>query len=190
MAGQPATSHQVSSTKVWARFYQHAKGIKMKTLILPGSSPKNLKWAMELNIPEAEVWPWPHWPDGDEASFDAQKEAREIFGKYNGQQINILAKSIGTYVLIKLFQMGFVPDKFVLCGIPLKVIIEKKVESEYQMLTTFVPEIIIQNSNDPLGSFTEVSEFIHNINQNITVISKEADNHSYPYPDEFNKYLV
>lgn len=162
----------------------------MKTLILPGNSLGNKKWAEELAIPDKIVWNWAHWETGVDADIDVDYEVNKIFTEYNGQIFKILAKSIGSLVLMRLFKLGFLSDKFILCGIPLKVIRERGVESDYQFISKYIPEIVVQNSNDPLGSFTEVSEFIHSINPNITVISKEAENHSYPYVDEFKKFLV
>lgn len=162
----------------------------MTTLILPGGSIGNKKWADELDIADKTVWNWEHWKTGIDVNIDVNQEAKKIYEKYKGQKINILAKSIGSLVLMKLFKLGLTPNKYILCGVPLKVIKEMKAESDYQVVSEYVPEIIVQNTQDPLGSFTKISEFIHNINPNITLISKEADNHSYPYPDEFNKYLV
>jgi hypothetical protein len=162
----------------------------MKTLILPGNSIGNKKWAEGLEISDKEVWNWTHWETGIEADIDVDLEVQKIFSIHKGQKYNVLAKSIGSLVLMRLFDLGFEVNKFVLCGIPLKVIRERGIEEDYQKLLKVVPELIIQNSQDPLGSYTEVAEFIQNINPNITVISKEADNHSYPYPNEFNKYLI
>lgn len=162
----------------------------MKTLILPGFSLGNKKWAEELDIPEKVVWNWAHWESGIESDFDENKEALKVKTQFENDSVNILAKSIGTFVLMKLLNLGFTPAKFILCGVPLKVIKEKGVEQDYQILSKNIPELVIQNTQDPLGSFTEVSEFIGGINPKITVISKEADNHSYPYPDEFNKFLI
>ncbi|MEK6827101.1 MAG: hypothetical protein AABX99_01295 [Nanoarchaeota archaeon] len=162
----------------------------MKNLILPGNSIGNKKWAEDLDIPDKIVWNWAHWVSGVESDFDENKEAIKIKAQFENSSINILAKSIGTFVLMKLLNLGFAPVKFILCGVPLKGIKEKGVESDYLMLSKYVPEIIIQNTHDHWGSYTEVLEFIHGINPNITVISKEADHHSYPYSDEFNKYLV
>lgn len=162
----------------------------MKTLILPGNSLGNKKWAEELDIPDKIVWNWAHWESGVESDFDENKEAIKIKAQFENNSINVLAKSIGTFVLMKLLNSGFMPSKFILCGVPLKGIKEKGVESDYLILSKYVPEIVVQNSQDPWGSFSEVSGFICGINPKITVISKEADHHSYPYPDEFNKYLV
>lgn len=162
----------------------------MKTLVLPGGSFGNKKWAEGLDVPNKEVWNWSHWETGIDVNVDVDQEAEKIYEKYKGQNINILAKSIGSLVLMKLFKLGLKPNKYILCGVPLKVIKEMKAEYDYEVVSEYVPEIVVQNTQDPLGSFTEISEFIHNINPNITVISKEADNHSYPYPDEFNKFLI
>ena len=55
---------------------------------------------------------------------------------------------------MKLLNLGFAPVKFILCGVPLKGIKEKGVESDYLMLSKYVPEIIIQNTHDHWGSYT------------------------------------
>ena len=95
----------------------------MITIILPGYSVKNKEWAKEVKEKlslghNVLVHEWKHWESlGTSLSISYERE--KILGKIGKEKINVIAKSVGTRVL-----MNLVPDthhqlkKIILCGIP------------------------------------------------------------------------
>ncbi len=170
----------------------------MKTVIIPGYSHKNKEWAEETmkNIPDSEVYEWKHWNDPN-IKFSAKAEAQNISESLSlrdknvigANQINIVAKSIGTLVTSILLK-SVKPNKIVLCGICINDLNEDELH-EYKILSDFDPNniIVFQNSEDEHGSFEEVRKFLSQINPNIKIIEKPGSTHEYPYYDEFIDFL-
>ncbi|MEK7497466.1 MAG: hypothetical protein AAB656_00935 [Patescibacteria group bacterium] len=164
----------------------------MKTIVLPGYSPSNKEWAEETakNLPNSQVHYWKHWDE--KTKFTQGIEANEIIKEVDGNTINILAKSLGTYVLaILIAKKKVLINKIILCGIPLGDLRERDAEIYKSAFTNFDPEKVIcfQNSDDLHGSYTKISEFLKNINPKIKIISKKASNHDYPYFEDFKNFL-
>lgn len=161
----------------------------MRTIILPGYSLKNKDWAEEVarelstNGLQSTVHEWKHWTSG---SFSLIFEVNKLLGKIGNGKINILAKSIGTRVFVKLLDK--IPsqiNKVILCGIPTKE------NGVYQILQTFPADniVVFQNTKDPLASFSEIKKIFDKINPKIKVVEKDRSDHSYPYPKDFIKFL-
>src|SRR6266478_1786851 len=90
----------------------------MKTIILPGYSHKNKDWALEVqeNIPDSEVYEWEHWSDVN-IRFNAKEEAQRIKNLIGESEVNIIAKSIGTMVIMMTLKEIKI-NKIILCGVP------------------------------------------------------------------------
>lgn len=167
----------------------------MKTVILPGYSPHNKDWALdikkELKIGHhVLVHEWRHWSSG---SFSLPSEAESILKKVGKEKINIIAKSVGTRVAMHLIVK--IPDqinKVILCGIPTKgeSKVAKKSYSEGLSLLSPSQAIVYQNNKDPFASFAEIKKFIGAINPKIKVIKKPRADHQYPYSSDFQKFLT
>jgi predicted alpha/beta hydrolase family esterase len=167
----------------------------MKTLILPGFSIKNKEWAEQTQRElskkfNCEVVYWKHWETGQKEDHWIEKEAVKII-EDNKEPINIIAKSIGTAVV--MFVIKKTPNlihKIILCGIPLNDL-EPGEENIYEVLRTLQPKTIlcIQNDSDPHGGFQEVEKIIHSIEPSINIISKQRDDHEYPYTDDFIQFI-
>ncbi len=166
----------------------------MYTYILPGFSPKNKEWAdttkSQLNpiCPSVAIH-WEHWQTGGERPEDwKQQEAKKILAMTGGEQINVLAKSIGTVIAMGL--LSYV-NKLILCGIP-TVDLKESALDYYRPLKDFPPARIlcIQNKHDNHGSYLAVKALIDILNPKIPVICKSGDNHEYPYPEEFINFLT
>ncbi|TEU01706.1 hypothetical protein E3I18_02455, partial [Candidatus Woesebacteria bacterium] len=95
----------------------------MKTIIFPGYSPRNKDWALDVQKQmdldhEVLVHEWKHWIKG---SFSIRKELDEIIKKIGKEKINIIAKSVGARVVMKLIpEMKDQINKVILCGITTK----------------------------------------------------------------------
>lgn len=165
----------------------------MKTIILPGYSFSNKEWGEGItkHLQNSKVHYWKHW-DG-KTKFDPEIEAEEITEEIIGDKTNILAKSLGTYVLAILINKKKVSiNKIVLCGIPLGDLEVGDLETYKSAFSNFNPEKIIcfQNSDDPHGNYQKVKEFLKKINPKIKLISKEATDHNYPYYQDFLAFLA
>lgn len=167
----------------------------MKTVILPGYSPHNKDWAeytkSKLHLGhEIIVHNWLHWTKG---SFSLPREVDSLLKKFGKEKINIVAKSVGTRVAMHIIAKN--PNqmnKLILCGIPTKVEskVAKKIYTSGLSLLSPSQVIIFQNTNDPFASFSIIEKFIHLINPKIKVIEKTRSDHQYPYPEDFQEFLV
>lgn len=165
----------------------------MKTIILPGYSPRNKSWADEikskLNLGhKILVHDWEHWQGAK--SLSPKREIARILQEVGGDEVNIIAKSVGTYVCAKLIpELGSRLRKVILCGIPSTS--EKRKEIYQKVFSNFSRKDLIcfQNAGDPFVRHEEVKRFMAKINPKIDVVKKDRNDHNYPFPDEFNKFL-
>ncbi|MFZ3301787.1 MAG: hypothetical protein WA152_03690 [Microgenomates group bacterium] len=156
----------------------------MQTLILPGYSASNKEWvdetAKNLKV-EGTIRPfyWMHWTD-ENSKFDVQEKADLIAKHLRGEKANIIAKSIGTLVAsLAIKTISDQINKVIFCGIPLNDISKEELEIIKSVAKSLGDKIIIiQNSNDPHGTFNEIKDFG-------IVIEKEGNTHNYPYFEEF-----
>ncbi|MBI3396945.1 hypothetical protein HY045_00555 [Candidatus Woesebacteria bacterium] len=167
------------------------------TELFPGGSLKNKAWAEEIKREldpglNVSVVYWNDWEKGQDARVDFGLESSKALIIIGDKPYNILAKSVGSIVAVQvLAKAGRLPEKIVLCGLPLNDFPSEILEA-YKILSGIPAEKIlcIQNDQDPHGSFVQVKEFLAKINPGIKVVSKPADNHSYPYPEDFRDFLL
>lgn len=178
----------------------------MKTIVLPGYSPHNRDWAYEvknkIKIPgEIIVHEWEHWDSSIRKSFSLKAEIENVSRLAFGEKVNIIAKSVGTRVVMHLLVDGLIKiNKLVLCGIPTKgdeeLILGKVTvdasENIYAMgLREFPTDkvIIFQNDHDPFARYEDIKRFIWKINSKIKIVEKEGSTHNYPYFEDFADFL-
>ncbi|EKD99818.1 MAG: hypothetical protein ACD_22C00171G0014 [uncultured bacterium] len=161
----------------------------MLTVVLPGYSPSNKAWVLEtkrqLEV-SGEVYAhgWRHW-DGSSV-FDSDFEIAKIIDVVGDTDLNFVAKSVGTDVLMKLLpKIVKHVSKIVLCGIPIDPI---KHTGSFKLVD---PEkiLVIQNTGDPFMPSKLIKSYIGLINRKIRVLEKKADNHDYPYYEDFRSFL-
>jgi predicted alpha/beta hydrolase family esterase len=169
----------------------------MKTLILPGFSIHNKAWADQLssefikNDMEATVVYWDHWKTGQLKDFNEINETDKIVDYIDKDTVNIVAKSIGTFITMKVLEK--IPgniNKIVLCGIPVNDI-NDEMALKYNSLKNFdsFNALVIQNDKDPHGSAEQIKQLVHNINSKIKLIVTPGDTHEYFYFDEIIKFV-
>lgn len=169
----------------------------MVTIILPGYSIHNKEWleetAEKIGV-EGELRPvyWEHWNDPD-SKFDAKEKARLLDGVAGKRVVDIIAKSIGTFVAGCIIQKN--PQKIrkvILNGICLNDLKENEKEILKSALKLVSPENIIcfQNEEDPHGDFEQAKKFLSDVNPEILIISKPRSDHEYPYFDDYKKFLL
>jgi len=161
----------------------------MITFILPGYSIKNKEWLEKTaeNVKlEGQIRPvyWDHWDDSSQ-KFNAEEKADLIVRHTKGDQLNIVAKSIGTLVAALIIEK--VPDQInrvILCGIPVNDLKSEEMETIKKAIHSLGDKImVLQNDADPHGTFDQVKDF-----GNVT--SKPADNHEYLYSEDFQNFLI
>lgn len=163
----------------------------MTTIFLPG-------FAGQYNGPEmtevcnflrekglqVQEFHWPHWEDPN-VEFVADNEVDKVWHYIStqaDQEFNIVAKSIGTYVTMKLLlkQRDFMPNKVILMGVPVSGSLP---EEEIRLFPEAMARLgasfhIIQNENDPFGSAAQVEKLFENTTHNLH--TKEGnDTHAY-----------
>ena len=169
----------------------------MVTVILPGGSEHNKEWleetAQKINV-EGEIRPiyWDHWTDSTK-EFDVKEKARLIDDVVGMRSVDIIAKSIGSLVAAHIILKS--PEKIrkvIINGIPLNDIGEEERETIKSALKLIAPDNILcfQNADDPHGSFDQAKKFWSEVNPEIMPISKDRDDHEYPYFDEFHDFLL
>ncbi len=168
----------------------------MNTIILPGYSLHNRIWAHKVKENLAEevnvlVHEWRHW-NNPSSGLDIGREVSNILHDLEVRgKSDVIAKSIGTLVCMRLIAISSNKiNKIVLCGIPLNDLREENF-NDYGILKSFDYRkvVVIQNNSDPHGNFRQVYSFIKKINSKVKIIEKEADNHDYPYYEDFNLFL-
>lgn len=168
----------------------------MHTLILPGYSETNRQWAQavqsNLGAKEAGFISWQHWTTGQAAPDWAHEETSAIVAKLAGQNIALIAKSIGTFVAMLV--LAAKPDnisKLILCGIPVNDF-QPGNTAAYQVLRQYpAPNCqVFQNEQDPHGSVTQVRDLLAPINPQIQVIPMPRADHEYPYFQQFKSFLI
>jgi len=165
----------------------------MKTIILPGYSPKNKVWAedikKDISLANVLVHEWKHWEKG---SFNINFEIGKIMEQIGNGKVNIIAKSVGTRVAMHLLERS--PDlvnKLVLCGIPTKGENEKTFGLYKEGLSNISSEKVrvFQNVKDYFASYKDIIKFIGKINKKIKISEMPRSDHHYPYPSDFQKFL-
>src|SRR3989344_486476 len=166
----------------------------MKTVILPGYSPHNRDWAIDIKKKlkldhEVLVHEWRHW--SGLGSLSANYEVGKILEKVGKDKVNIIAKSVGTRVALQLLvKIPKQISKVILCGIPTKGEGETA-KKNYAPLADFSPTriLVFQNTKDPFAKYKDIKKFIGSINPKIKIIEKPRSDHHYPYPEDFQKFL-
>lgn len=151
---------------------------------------RNKEWgeeiAKELGV---ELHYWKHWETG--SSLSLRNELPKILEEIGDDDVNILAKSVGTMVAMHVLQV--IPGqikKIILCGIPSTS--KERLKIFKKSLAGFPAEnvIVFQNEKDPLGNYDEVKKFMAKVNPKIEVIKMDRGDHHYPFTVEFRKYLL
>lgn len=167
----------------------------MITLILPGYSEHNKIWAEEVaeslsndGLP-TRVHYWRHWSNG--GSLSLKYEVNKIIEEIKKEKVNIVAKSVGVYVALKLIpKISSQVHKVVLCGIASVANAERTdLLTEALKLVPVENVLCIQNENDKYVKFTDARHFYHSVEPKLEVISKPRSDHDYPFIADFRNYL-
>lgn len=168
----------------------------MVTIILPGYSPHNKEWALEVKKDlklghKVVVHEWRHWENSSSSSLSIRYELDKISKEIGEEEVNIIGKSVGARVAVRvLSEIKDKVNKVILCGVASTSDDVKKV---YEIaLADFPPERIIcfQNTRDPFVPYSQAEKLIHSVNPEISVIEKPGSEHHYPYTEDFQNFLL
>lgn len=154
-------------------------------LILPGNSPRHAEWANDLKshllprFDRVEAQHYKHWQTGEKwADVDYELSVAKAT-TVDLEPYIIIGKSIGTVIAVKgAATKQISPVKLILLGIPINGGANADEFNDW-LGTIDIPVVIIQNTDDPLGSFEQVSNAFKDSNQNITFIESPGDTHDY-----------
>lgn len=136
---------------------------------------------------ETFVHYWKHWTGG---SMSVKYEVEKILEEVGKDNVNIIAKSVGTMVAMHILQqiLGQV-KKIILCGIPSTS--DERLRLFKKSLADFPTGniVVFQNEKDPLGSFEEVKKFMAKVNSKVEIIKMPRSDHHYPYPEDFRTFF-
>lgn len=166
----------------------------MKTIVLPGYSLHNKDWALEIKKSlsfrqSVLVHEWQHWQLG--GTLHPKHEIGKILKEVGREKVNLIAKSVGTMVAMHL--LAEIPElikKIILCGIPSVSEERKNLFAAYLAGFPAKEILVFQNTKDPLASFSQVKDFMRDVNPKIKIIEKERSDHNYPYFAEFNEFIL
>lgn len=157
----------------------------MNALLLPGNSSRHSEWieclksAMAPLFQHTETQHYRHWKTGEEKA-DIEYEIGVAQGKVEKlKPCVIIAKSIGTVIASKGTADGALhPTKLILLGVPVNGGVSKDLFSQW--LQKIDAQIVIaQNSNDPLGSYSEVRAAFEINNGKISFVELPGETHDY-----------
>ncbi len=162
----------------------------MKILGLPGINPITEQWmkkvfsTIDLNQTEVLIQQYQCWSHpGSKINFEkeagvAAKSSPDI----------VIAKSIGTRILLYAFENGLIPaNAFVLIGVP----IQGYSNSELNVLNKLCAKkstLIIQQSDDPVGSYSMLTSKI--ADTSLCKIAKaQGSDHRYSDIDDLKRII-
>lgn len=139
----------------------------MNALLFAGNSLNNKSWVYGLRdelqplYTSVTVHDYAHWNSG-KPFIDFKMELDRLHNEtLPDTPYIVVAKSVGTLLTAQAINAGIInPVQCVFLGLPLKLI-----EKEAYPLATWLrnyhhPVTIIQNTNDPVGSYEAVKDFI------------------------------
>ena len=167
----------------------------MNALLLPGNSPRHAKWVEKLKnaissqFETVTAQHYRHWETGNEwADVDyeisiASEKAAKI------SPYIIIGKSIGTAIATKgIADKVLHPEKIILLGVPINGGVST--DSLTQWLKHIaIPVVIVQNTADPLGSFSDVKKALKDIGSNLSFVELVGNTHDYVDFDAISKII-
>lgn len=158
----------------------------MDLIIFPGNSISNRAWAEEVasevrgTFEIVRVVYYNHWETG-EKTIDFDIEDQELIKITQGlDEYVIFAKSAGTILSLRGIAEGVLkPVKNVFCGFPLKFGRSLNQNVDEWLPKLEIPTVVIQNTEDPVMTYKEMSEYMESVNPNIKTIETGGNTHDY-----------
>ena len=132
-------------------------------ILLAGANPRNRQWLCKLSeclknhSIDSETFPYLHWDSKSE--IDIKKEECRL-GEYikSHESTIVIAKSAGAIIGMNAALNGATVNKMVMIGLPIAYMEERHIDASQLIESISVPTLCIQASEDPMGSYREVSK--------------------------------
>lgn len=170
----------------------------MKLIVLPGNSPSNKEWALQMSqhllklFPDQYVQSYSHW-DGHGEILDIGIEAAKLADNCKDSESIIVAKSAGAMLAIYCISNNLIkPKKCIFMGLPVLWAEKYGFEMSKWIENFSVPTVLLQNSNDPITSYAQASDFIkkYSIPHIFKIIETAGDTHKYDNFVEVKKIIT
>jgi predicted alpha/beta-hydrolase family hydrolase len=157
----------------------------MNALLLPGNSSHHGKWveklksALSSHFDITQAQHYRHWRSGEEWA-DVEYEIDTAKDKVaNLEPYVIIGKSVGTVVAAKGTSDNILhPAKLILLGIPINGGASSEPFKQW-LHNISIPVVIVQNTADPLGSFSEVKTIFEDSGKYISFAELPGSTHDY-----------
>ena len=169
----------------------------MKLVILPGNSKSNKEWSEKTAgtfsefFPDQYIQAYSHWEEGKEI-IDFDVESRKLEKNIGEGKFSIIAKSAGAMLTIYSVSKGLInPEKCVFLGLPVLWADEHNFNLRDWFLKFNIQTLVIQNSNDPLTSYSELKKFVDDasLHHTLTLIETEGNDHKYNEKEKIKKLV-
>lgn len=170
----------------------------MNVILLPGNSKSNKTWigTVANNVRDifdkVIIQEYSHWDSG-EAFIDYDKEIEKLVQHaQQNEPFVIFAKSAGAVLALRAIEKKKIePKAVIISGLPLNLIKDEHIPVGHWLHSTKIPITIIQNDQDPVGSYEQLSEFIRPLNNiDIAVVSYPGNTHNYNDLDHIRGILL
>lgn len=170
----------------------------MNVILLPGNSRRNKTWidTVANNIRDifdkVVIQEYSHWDSGNQfIDFDTEIEKLVQYAQGN-EPFVIFAKSAGAVLALRAIEKKKIePKALVISGLPLDLIKDNHIPVDHWLHSVSIPITIIQNDQDPVGSYEQLSEFIRPLNNtNIAIVSYPGSTHDYNDLDHIQGILL
>ena len=167
----------------------------MNLILLAGKSAHNKEWLycaeskLADNFGVTYAHEYSHW-DQPDAQIDLVHEARRLAEiAPEMAPYRIFAKSAGAVLAVEAIANGQLsPEGCLFVGFPLTIVLQEQAGLMTQLRAISVPVTVIQNQDDPYGTYDDVKEYFDEVqNPLITIICTPGNDHAY---DEIAEYAT
>ncbi|WP_318423674.1 alpha/beta family hydrolase [Photobacterium leiognathi] len=150
----------------------------MNILAIPGKMPATEPWLKQIidNLDWSDQAVTLHkfsaWDNNQE--FDIKTEIELLPNRHYD---TLITKSIGTLIALRA-QPNITWDRLIFIGVALSLYDDDDRKRLSALTQTATPTLVIQETNDPFGSFNEINTLLGN-SDNVTCIEVAGEHHQY-----------
>lgn len=155
----------------------------MKILAIPGKMPATQSWLEDIidetpwKNEDVDIHRYNAWDNKSEFSIQEEVECLP-----SGHYDVVITKSIGTLITLKALQK-ISWDRLVFIGIAWSLYSNKEKELLPTLNNQGLPVLIIQEEQDPFGSYKEINHVLLGM-EHITCVEVAGEHHQYPDTDQ------
>ena len=160
----------------------------MKLLGLPGRNPETEAWmgaitsSLKLGQSATEVAHYGHWDNGGDPDVPGEAARLAI-----GSGDVVIAKSMGTMVLLAAYRSGSAPARAVFIGTPISAYPEEA-RALLGEFASQIPSLFIQQNRDVTGTFADVAAVVGGAGL-ASMAEVEGEDHVYADTEMLSKLI-